>query len=75
MPRLQGPHTWPALSSSEACRATVLPCPLPGTVPPAPPSPLFPSEFVFRWDHVLLLWPWVPFLCRSVISGTNPLAY
>ena len=44
--RLQGPHTRPALSSSEARRATVLPCPLPGTVPPAPPSPPFPSEFV-----------------------------
>ena len=46
MSRLQGPHTRPALSSSEARRATVLPCPLPGTVPPAPPSPPFPSEFV-----------------------------
>ena len=38
------------------------------------PAPLPPMNSFIRWDHVLLLWSCVPFLCRHVISGTGLLA-
>ena len=60
-PRHAGPLSCPALCLG----SSPWPC----------PARFSPVNLFFRRDQILVLWPWVPFLRRIVISGTGPLAH